>query len=242
MRLEGIGFKPLIWIFSNKVRRWVVIWRFALAFLIVRIVIKALPATYQEVSRRIDWQYALLAEYYFATVTGIIHAILRVQSAHGGPEDMPMQAFLLRVMASVESALSHPSWKANPDTESQVVRAVCLPGSHPSGTNAHAFLSTLAHLAAGLSAGDATASAPKIVTANVLRIVHDCLAAYDRAQMAEAPELVRVHKQLGLLSTRTKSLCSENVLHEDGRNAASTSGKLHGTLLLTSFALVLHAI
>ena len=60
--------------------------------------------------------------------------------------------------------------------------------------------------------------------------------------MAEAPELIRVHKQLGLLSTRTKSLRSENVLHEDGRNATSTSGKLHGTLLLTSFALVLHAI
>ncbi|KAI1793408.1 hypothetical protein LXA43DRAFT_242735 [Ganoderma leucocontextum] len=190
-------------------------------------VVNALPATYQEVSRRIDWRYALLAEYYFAAVTSIIHAILRVRSAHPGVEDARTRAQLQRVMASVEAVLSHPSWKASSDAQSQVMWAVCNAGSHSWRTNAHAFLPTLAQLAADFSSREVTDRAPEIVPASLLRIIQECLETYGQAQLSETPELVGAHHRLGLLSTRTGSLRSVNVLQGNGGNGTLTSGELH---------------
>ncbi|KAM5533444.1 hypothetical protein V8D89_012882 [Ganoderma adspersum] len=196
-------------------------------------VVNALPATYQEVSIRLDWRYSLLAEYYFAAVTSIIHALLHVRSAHRGVEDARVLIQLQRATTSIEAVLSHPSWKAGSDTQSQVTRALCNTGSHSWCTDPHAFLPTLAQLVTNFPSGDDTDPAPKIVTGNLLRIVDECLEMYGQAQRSETPELARVHRQLGLLSTRSERLRSVNVHRANGGNETQTSGKLDGMLFIS---------
>ena len=193
-------------------------------------VIDALPATYQEVSVRLDWRYPLLAEYYFAAVTRIIHAILRVRSAHHGLEDAHVLTQLQRIMTSVEAVLSHPSWKAGPDTQSQVMGAICNMGTHSWCTDPHTFLPTLAQLATDFPSGDVTDPAPKIVTANLLRIIEECVEAYGQAQFSETSELATVHRQLGLLSTRSERV---NALQANGENEARFPRKLDSMLFIS---------
>lgn len=195
--------------------------------------VNALPATYPEVSIRLDWRYALLAEYYFAAVTSIIHALLHIRSTHRGVEDARVLVQLQRVTTSVEAVLSHPSWKGGSDTQSQVMRALCNMGPHSWCIDPHAFLPTLVQLVADFSSGDDTDTTPKVVTANLLQIVEECLETYGQAQLSEMPELARVHRQLGLLSTRSERLRSVSVHRANSGTETQSAGKLDGMLFIS---------
>ncbi|EJF63466.1 hypothetical protein DICSQDRAFT_168357 [Dichomitus squalens LYAD-421 SS1] len=164
---------------------------------ILQSIIDALPTTPNEVAKRLDWRYSLLAGDYFATVTGLIDVIRWVQSIPGAIEAGRAQTLLHSVLTSTEVVLSDTSWRMSADTQHQVMTALSeMADTHPWRSDYHALLPTLSRLVAD-SSSDRTTRAAAL---KLIRVVQDVPKMIHQAHLLEMPRLAGDYSSRMLLA------------------------------------------